>query len=87
PLREISRAVRVAARAQMWCRPLYLASLDTETYPMDSLQADFEIVPEANLYRLLPRGTKPASVFCPALDARWAALTPEQLVRRAMRVP
>ena len=87
PLREISRAVRVAARAQMWCRPLYLASLDTETYPMDSLQADFEIVPEANLYRLLPRGTKPASVFCPALDARWAALTPEQLVRRAMRAP
>jgi len=43
------------ARAQAACRPLYLASLNPTVYPLDALREDFDPVPEAGLYRLVPR--------------------------------
>jgi hypothetical protein len=85
PLDEMSQAVLVQVHSQMWCRPLYLASLNPSAYPLETLRAEFEIVPEANLYRLLPRQPQPATPTCPDLDTRWTGITLDQLIRRAMR--
>lgn len=68
-------------RAQQRCRPLYLASLSPALYPLEQLQADFAIVPEANLYRLLPR--QPAPLLPCATAPR--QLTLDQLVRSVLR--
>jgi hypothetical protein len=85
PVDEVSDAVAAQAHSQMWCRPLYLASLNPDTYPLATLRTKFEIVPEANLYRLLPRQPQPAASTCPDPDTRWAGVTLEQLLRRAVR--
>lgn len=85
PVDDISQALLAQVHSQMWCRPLYLVSLNPDTYPLATLRTEFEIVPEANLYRLLPRQPQPATSTCPDLDTRWADVTLEQLLRRAMR--
>jgi hypothetical protein len=85
PLDDMQGAVLAQVRAQMWCRPLYLVSLHPDTIPLATLREEFEIVPQANLHRLLPRQPRPAESICPDLDARWAGLSIEQLITRAMR--
>jgi hypothetical protein len=74
--------VLAAARAQQRCRPLYLASLSRELYPLDELRREFTITPEANLYRLLPRQAAPSAI-CPPAQPR--QLTLDQLIRSALR--
>ena len=61
PARDVPGTVLAAARAQAGCQPLYLASLNPTVYPLAALRADFELVPEANLYRLVPRYAPPAA--------------------------
>jgi hypothetical protein len=80
-----AQALLELARAQAGCRPLYLASLNAATVPLATLRAEFEIVPEANLFRLVPLRPVPTAAPCPDLESRWAGISPEQLIRSAMR--
>ncbi len=84
---NLPQAVLAQVHTQIACRPLYLASLHPDTYPLEKLQAEFDLVPEANLYRLVPRHPQRSVVACPELKREWASVTLEQLIRRAMRWP
>lgn len=77
---EVPGALLEMARAQKDCRPLYLASLDPDAYPLAALEREFKIVPEANLYRLRPREAPAAGATCPEIDDRWRDLTLRQLL-------
>ena len=79
---DVRQELVALARAQAACRPLYLASLHPDTYPLEQLRDDFEIVPEANLYRLRPRWALDTQAACPALDAQASI---EQLIRSALQ--
>jgi hypothetical protein len=84
PSDEVPRAVLAEIRAQEGCRPLYLASLDPTLYPLATLQADFAIEPEANLYYLAPRRPTGSPRTCPAA-APPASPPFAQLLRDALR--
>ena len=77
---QVPPALLEMARAQKDCRPLYVASLDPEAYPLAELERAFEIVPEANLYRLWPREAPAAGARCPEISERWRALSLRQLL-------
>jgi hypothetical protein len=85
PSDEVPRAVLAEIRAQEGCRPLYLASLDPALYPLTDLQADFAIVPEANLYYLAPRRPAATPPACPAVAAHGQSPPFAQLLRDALR--
>jgi hypothetical protein len=55
PHQDIRQAILQMIRVQSGCRPLYLASANPQDYPLNELSPDFVIVPEANIYRVLPR--------------------------------
>lgn len=77
---QVPSSLLEMARAQKDCRPLYLASLDPEAYPLAELERAFEIVPEANLYRLRPRQASPDEATCSDVSERWRDLTLRQLL-------
>jgi hypothetical protein len=85
PADDISQGILELALSQAGCRPEYLASLNPEVYPLDALRSHFEIIPEANLYRLLPNETFETLANCPAVDTRWAGIPFERMLRLAMR--
>jgi hypothetical protein len=87
PWDNMSQAILTQVHAQIGCRPLYLASLHPGAYPLEKLRTEFDLVPEANLYRLVSRRPQPVVSLCPDPDAGWANLSFEQLIRRAMRWP
>jgi hypothetical protein len=78
---------RVLERVQatQGCHPLYLLSLNPELYPLDRLRSEFEIVPEANVYRLIPRAATADQRVCSGLPQPANAVSLEQLIRRALR--
>ncbi len=80
---NMPQAVLEKARKEIGCRPLYLASLNPDAYPLVALQTEFEILPEANLHRLLPRQPKPVPSACPEPD--WTGMSAEELIMKAMR--
>lgn len=59
----LSDSVAATARAEAGCRPVYLASGDPATYPIQQLEQDFDLTPEAHLVRLRPR--RPSELSCP----------------------
>ena len=77
---DVPQELLEVARSQKGCRPMYLASMDPDSYPLAELEREFEIVPEANLYRLRPREGAPAGATCPDLSQRWRDLTLRQLL-------
>jgi hypothetical protein len=83
--KPFSQRVLEVAHAQQSCRPLYLASLNPELYPLKQLQVDFAIVPEGQLYRLLPRRTSAQPVDCTDQANIEAGVSLEQLIRRAIQ--
>jgi hypothetical protein len=85
PVDDIRQGILELALSQAGCRPEYLASLNPTVYPLEALRADFEIVPEANLYRLLPLKAPQPTTTCPPVDARWTGIPFEQMLRRVMR--
>jgi hypothetical protein len=82
---QVGQWVLARAHADMTCRPLYLASLDPDLYPLSRLQADFDIVPEAHLYRLRPRRVPPGKPDCSAHPPASTGATLEQLIQRGMQ--
>jgi hypothetical protein len=85
PANDIRQGILELALSQAGCRPEYLASLNPQVYPLEALRAHFEIVSEANLYRILPLDTRQNSTTCPAVDARWTGLPFKQMLQLAMR--
>lgn len=75
----IPHDILALARAHVACRPVYLASLNPEAYPIARLQAEFEISPQVNLFRLVPRDP-PATRACPEPDRSRAAASLEQII-------
>lgn len=85
PTDDISQGILEMALSQAGCRPEYLASLNPNVYPLEALRSHFEIVPEANLYRLLPNEALETPANCPEVDARWADIPFERMLQLAMR--
>ena len=85
PADDITQALYEQAVAQQSCRPLYIASLNPRGYPLEQLRSAYEIVPEANLYRLLPKQVSRSTQTCSDLDRSWSQVPLEVLIRRAMR--
>jgi hypothetical protein len=88
PVDDIRQGILELALSQAGCRPEYLASLNPTVYPLEALRAHFEIIPEANLYRLLPLEapqSTTATTTCPPVDARWRGIPFEQMLRLVMR--
>jgi hypothetical protein len=83
--KPFSQRVLEQAHAQQSCRPLYLASLNPELYPLKQLQVDFAIVPEGYLYRLVPRRASAQPAACPDPAKTQAGVSLEQLIRRAIQ--
>lgn len=85
PERDVPRTVLAKARAQASCRPLYLASLSSAVYPLATLQAEFDVVPEAHLYRLVPHHVTAAAVQCLKTADDVADVSLVQLIRSALQ--
>jgi transmembrane protein TMEM260 (protein O-mannosyltransferase) len=85
PADDIRQGILQLALSQASCRPEYLASLNPNVYPLEALRDSFEIIPEANLYRILPRKSLQTSHTCPPVDARWAGLPFKEALQRLMR--
>jgi len=85
PVNDIRQGILQLALSQAGCRPEYLASLNPQVYPLEALRTNFEIIPEANLYRMLPLESLQSPTTCPAVDAHWAGIPFEQMLQLVMR--
>ena len=85
PVNDIQQGILELALAQAACRPEYIASLNAEVYPLEELQSHFEIISEANIYRMLPLNPVRLSTTCPAVDANWTGIPFERMLQLAMR--
>jgi hypothetical protein len=85
PVDDMAQAILEQTRLLGDCRPLYLASLNPRTYPLKALREKYDIQPEANLYRLVPKQEGPHGEACPDLSQRWAGASLDQLIQLAMR--
>ena len=81
----VSEAILDLVHSQMSCRPIYFASLDAHTYPIDSLHSHFYFVPEANLFRLMAYRPLRHESACPDLHLRWAGVPLSQLVANVLQ--
>lgn len=84
PMDDMPQAVLARASGLAHCRPVYFSSLNPVSFPAAELAPDYELAPEANLYRLRPRRPEAASSSCENLDVE-RGLTLGELVRRALR--
>lgn len=71
-------------RSQKACHPLYLVSLNPTAYPLDQIQAEFQIAEEANIYRLVPQD-QPDPLPCPDVAFEQQSLPLQQRLERAMQ--
>ena len=85
PADDISQALYEQVITQEGCRPIYISSLDPRSYPLERLRNKFEIIPEANLYRLLPTQVTRSPQTCTDLAQSWSQVPLDELIRRAMR--
>jgi hypothetical protein len=85
PLDDLRQGILEMILAQQACRPIYLASLNPKVYPIEDIEHLFEVVPEANLYKLIPRVAPETSEACPNISDAWAGIPFDQLIRLAMR--
>ena len=82
---QMPEAVYARIEREIGCRPIYLTSLNPLSFPMERLEKEFEIHPQANLFRVLPRGEVAPPADCGSPDSHIASLTLEELIRRALR--
>lgn len=88
PIDNMPQAVLDEIKSQIPCRPVYLTSLNPKSFPVNELEASYDIVPEANLFRLIPlRLPDPPSSECSNPDRDWPRVTLAELIRRALRWP
>lgn len=87
PLDDMPKAVLAKARLHHGCRPLYITSLNPKSYPIEELQSEFDIFPEANIYRLQTRKTVVANPGCLSSESGQPRLPLDELIRRALRWP
>ena len=78
----VADRVTAIVAAQGPCRPIYLASLDPDLYPLEWIDARYDVEPDGMLYRLTPR---PASHRIEPSCPPWPGppLRPAELVERA----
>lgn len=82
---QMPEAVYSKVQCEIGLRPLYLASLNPLSFPIDELQKEFEIIPQANLFRVLPKVDSAPATDCGDHDTQIASLTLDELIRRALR--
>jgi hypothetical protein len=85
PEADIRQGILNMIQEQQGCRPIYLASLNPKIYPLEAIQAQFQVVPEANLFHLVPLDAAPVSSSCPDLLQASRSISIDQLIRMAMR--
>lgn len=85
PVDDMAQAILEQTRLLGDCRPIYLASLNPRTFPLEALREQYDIQSEANLYRLVARQKSSQPGTCPDLSERWAGVTLNQLIQLAMR--
>jgi hypothetical protein len=85
PDRAVQETMLAQARSLAGCRPLFVASLNPAAYPFAALRAEFDIAPEAGVYRLAPRRAGAIPGPCPAVLDDGAALPAYQLIRNALQ--
>jgi hypothetical protein len=85
PPDDITQALYEQVMTQKGCRPMYISSLNPRGFPLERLRGEFEIVPEANLFRLIPKQVSYSPQTCPDLAQSWSQATLDELIRRAMR--
>jgi hypothetical protein len=85
PLDDMPQAVLSRLTGLAGCRPLYFTSLNPASFPVVQVLADFDLVPEANLYRLQPRQRVLQVTPCENLDTITSGLSLDELIRRALR--
>ncbi len=85
PSDDMPATVLMLIRQQIGCRPIYLSSLNPVSFPATELYEEFKLVPEANLYRVLPRQPAPADLACPDLEANVGRVSLNELIQRALR--
>ena len=61
PRGDLATAQVAKARALGSCRPVYLAAVPADAGQRAALLADFDVTPEANLHRLVPRHPMPVA--------------------------
>jgi hypothetical protein len=87
PVHTMPKAVLAQVNTQVWCRPIYITSLNPASFPVSELETSFDLVPEANLLRLIPLTPSPEPMPCPDVDAEWGAASLQELIRRAYSWP
>jgi hypothetical protein len=87
PNDNMLEAVLAQATMQAQCRPVYVTSLNPVSFPVSELKTSFDVIPEANLLRLIPHNRSSEPVSCSALDAAWRRLSLQELVQRALSWP
>jgi hypothetical protein len=85
PLDDVREGILEMILAQQACSPIYLASLNPQVYPLEEIKHMFEIVPEANLYKLIPRVAAETPGNCPQVTEAWAGIPFDEMIRLAMR--
>ncbi len=87
PVDNMPQAVFSEIESQIPCRPVYITSLNPKSFPIGQIQVSFEVIPEANLFRLISLQPLAASSQCPDPDEAWKNATLQELIQRALRWP
>ncbi len=87
PIDNMPQAVLAEIRSQIPCRPVYVTSLNPKSFPVNELEASFDILPEANLFRLIPLRPPDPPSSCSDPGQDWQRVTLAELIRRAVRWP
>ncbi len=87
PINNMPQAVSMEIRSQISCRPIYISSLNPISFPIKELKDSFEIIPEANLFRVIPGNLFERSSTCPQPNEIIKGVTLQELILRALRWP
>jgi transmembrane protein TMEM260 (protein O-mannosyltransferase) len=80
PIDDMLQAVFMEIQSQIPCRPIYITSLNPSSFPLGELEQSFKIIPEANLFRVIPHSPFEQSSVCPPLDNMIKAVTLQELI-------
>jgi hypothetical protein len=86
-INNMPQAVLARVRSQIDCRPIYITSLNPKSFPVEEFKGSFDVLPEANLFRLLPRNPSVHATACPEADELPTGITLQELITRALRWP
>jgi Protein O-mannosyl-transferase TMEM260-like len=85
PSRSVPAAILDRVRIAAPCRPLYFASLNPRSYPLDAVGKTFTATPEGGLYRIRATEDIPPPQHCGAVLSARRPMSVHTLVQEAMR--